>query len=183
MVLWFHAYLRMDSGLTDFLKMDSHIVIASKNGENPLISTIDPVNQHNLEIGIKSITYGDISESYFEFLVNGKRYILPIHLDEHAETRPTKLNLLDNMLTHVKNFGVKLKLGSLIVSKRKANKKGAQRVIGLTASDGVQILHCPRILKAKKVLNVDGISEWLVTNSEIKWDKELKNQDIIHKKQ
>eukprot|EP00116_Pleurobrachia_bachei_P008627 sb/3468889/ len=158
--------------------MDSHLVIVSKNGENPLISSIDPVNQQNLEIGIKSVLYGGISQNYFEFLVNGKRYILPIHLDEYEETEPTKIKLFDDFLVKLTKFASTFKLPSpLVIKQQKAAVKNQSLSFGLTGAEGVQILHVPRILKAKKGFSRNGISEWVYKNTAINWKVETK-QDI-----
>ena len=160
--------------------MDSHIVIVSKNGENPIISSIDPVNHLNLEIGIKSVSYGEISEFYFEFLVNEKRLILPIlNLDEYAdlETKPNRLKLLDYILVQVKKFAADSKLKSLVKRSKLEGKQGVPGVNVLTGVDGVQILHVPRIFKPKKVLSSIGIEEWHITNTAIDWVAELEQAD------
>ena len=160
--------------------MDSHIIIASKNGKNPLISSIDPVNQQNLEIGIKSISYGELSEFYFEFLVNGKQYILPIvDLAEYADlATPSRLQLLEYILQQVKKFATDFKLPVLVVNKRTKPTKDKPLVTILTGAKDVQILHVPRILNPKYVLSSIGVSEWHITNTTMDWDKELKQVSV-----
>ena len=161
--------------------MDSHVIIASENGENPLISSIDPVNQQNLEIGIKSISYGELSEFYFEFLVNGKHYVLPIvNLNEYADlqTKPTRHKLLYQLLEQVKKFATDFMLPALVRKKKARAKSGKPGVIILTGTTGVQILHVPRILKPKYVLSSIGESEWHITNTAMDWIEELKQVSV-----
>eukprot|EP00116_Pleurobrachia_bachei_P008583 sb/3468845/ len=161
--------------------MDSHIIIASKNGENPLISSIDPVNQQNLEIGIKSVSYGEISEFYFEFLVNGKQYIFPIlNLNEYADlaTKPSRLQLLDKIVEQVKKFATDFMLPVLVKKRKGKATQGKPGINILTGAKGVQILHVPRILNPEYKLSGIGIGEWHITNTAMNWVEELKQVSV-----
>ena len=151
--------------------MSSNIVLAGK--ENPIYSSIDPVNESNLEIGVKSIYYGNVSNSFFEFLVDGKKYVLPVfEKDYYSKKSPFSRHeilslLLDQLQDLERDFG----LPRLLYTNRKVASRGDDPdIILLRPGEGVRVLSFPKILKMQlwKGQNNQDLP-YACVNSDIPW--------------
>ena len=156
------------------IKMASHIVLAGT--ENPIFSSIDPVNESNLEIGFKSIYYGNVSNSFFEFMVNGQKYVHPVFdQDYYSKKAPfSRHEILSLLLDQLHDLELDNGLPRLLYTNRNVGTRGDDPdIILLRPGEGVKVLSFPHILNIKLWQGKDYENlPYACVNSDIKW-KEL----------